>query len=1268
MVEIFETRFGDWGKCLTVRETTTQSECTLVVTSKGKSKVSQTKGEYATRMKADEGWVRFPTSMKVVACLLLVLFCSLPFCSCLDAELLEEKPLDSALLHSYRVKMGVLGLRPAENTSEIQRKCDKVLYEQVAMRIALDHIANQNNSIVDLSKMIPAKIVADPIYISKSVSEIVGNVTVWSKNNIESCAQHEILHDIDTEASVMVHEDDDLPNTVDLLLGPRSAINYECQMMQQIAALGRLPMVTWGCTAKEMGVGLGLGLNSTTISMLPDNTESIQSHAIMDFLHDHNWDQGHVAVIHSNDDSKAQQLIQNLNRVSKCRDSSHGVLIHGYGFDPNSPEEIEDTLDQIKTGHHNIILSTLWFRDLPMVLYRAKKLGLVGKDNIWIHTHDFTPTQLEVAASNSICQTDDPSGITFNTHCDDEDAALRIGELLHGSFTVGWTPGGADYTKINNPWEKFKEVWSEQSTSDYPDLGLPEDFFDYPPLSANAALVYDSAWIGLVSYMFAMAAGDGFYDTRHGDHQGHLDLVASAGLGHVSADGDTIASELSPDHHDHHDHGTQNSTKNHTGHGRHSPNHLLKDFTPDVKGHHEGEESYAAHLHVCANKHVGYGYRVWFEGVTGAVEINDKTRARVPIANIMSAINLQWSGSSLEPYEYGKWPYTWDKSWVEMCDIPDISLWERRQQLTPLKYGSSEKPPEYRSSYSQSTTQNANQKKMIMVIGILVATLALLSICIVLLFWRYRRVHRRIIHNEKVVNDFQFEWETNAGRALTMLSSLIDTMGDKKGGSDNNKQSFEKKLAQIRRFLLAQDARIEMKEVQSSIEKVGAERYTPEVTAYLMAQAINTSQDMEEDCVYKRSESFENKLNKSNVENVLHQSIRKSEAEGNLSSSTDGGGESTTIKRSFSLASTESLEAISPVVDSVILAQVRDKLLASLNLAATGSVSFDVFELATLTGDRPLSTLALYLLHRRGVCSALRLNTDKLIAFVLEAENMMFEHPYHNRRHVADVVAGMYVFTLPGGCLYDLVHSSPLAMLSVVFAATIHDLQHTGVNNNFLSKTLHPLAIRHSDKSVNESHHLSSAFDLLGQDDYNFMENVEREDLITFRSLVIEMVMATDMKSHFSILDSFKMFQKARQEDPKSVKILTEMRNVFCLAMKVADLFHCSRPLEMHHRWVDLITEEFFTQGDLETEKGMKISPGMDRSQPPGPLQQVGFTEIFVLPLFKTWSEYARNFGSQDGQREFICYEGVERNYKFWLHASKQPSNPASLSNSDDSR
>jgi hypothetical protein len=108
--------------------------------------------------------------------------------------------------------------------------------------------------------------------------------------------------------------------------------------------------------------------------------------------------------------------------------------------------------------------------------------------------------------------------------------------------------------------------------------------------------------------------------------------------------------------------------------------------------------------------------------------------------------------------------------------------------------------------------------------------------------------------------------------------------------------------------------------------------------------------------------------------------------------------------------------------------QVRTKLISSLNTAATGNTTFDVFELAALTGDRPLSTLTLFLLHRRGVCTALKLNMDKMIAFLVEVENNMLEHPYHNRRHVADVVAGLHAFTLPGGCLYDLVSKCPLAM------------------------------------------------------------------------------------------------------------------------------------------------------------------------------------------------------------------------------------------------
>jgi hypothetical protein len=1144
---------------------------------------------------------------------------------------------------SINVKVGVLGLKPKENVTALQKKCDKVLYEQVALRLALEHIRDKNSSIIDdLHYILPGEIITDPIYTSKQLPDIVGNTTLWAKNNIIACAQHELMYDLGEQpTSVMLHETDNLPDTVDMILGPRDAVNYECQMMRQIAALGQIPMVTWGCTMEELGEMSGNDYvnNSTTISMLPENAENLHAHAILDFLHENDWDKdSNVAFIYQKDDGKALQLIQNLNAITSCNNTQHNVKIHGYGLPINEARPLNEYMERIKSGDYNILISTLKFIDLPEVLYEAYCLGMVGNDNIWIHTNDFTPTQLN-ASTNPVERFVKRKDVVVQ----EEDKDLVLGQLLHGSFVIGWTAGGADYSSVQNPWERFKQVWSEQSPGDYPDLGLPQEFFDYPPLSASAALVYDSAFIALTSYFHNLINSPGFYDARPAGQDNSHD-------------------------HGSHDHGNSSSSSSggsNQGDFSYENDFINEDFSPDHHNHHpEGEEVHA-HMHVCANSQKIPG-GLKFNGVTGPVHISKTTKARVPVANIFSVINLQWidddaesaeSSSSLLPFSFGKWPHKWDNSWGDICNIPLENLWQRTDPV-PLKYGTSETRPAYRSNYSQTQEQNQKQKRaMIIGIVVLMSTLGVLSVGCIFLLLRYQRAHKRIIKNEKVVNDFQFEWETNAGKALAMMDNLIDTAGEQKSKTQK-KEAFEKKLAQIRRFLLAQDARVEMNQVKSSIERVGAERYTPEVTAYLMAHALNISQEEEDEngdgsssVLAIRSDSLKtmSSMDKSDFQHVIEKtlSIKEREMPSNLKSSFSATG------------SNDSLDAISPVVDSVMVEQVRTKLISSLNTAATGNTTFDVFELAALTGDRPLSTLTLFLLHRRGVCTALKLNMDKMIAFLVEVENNMLEHPYHNRRHVADVVAGLHAFTLPGGCLYDLVSKCPLAMLAAIFAAAVHDLQHPGVNNNFLSKTLHPLAIRYSDKSINENHHLSCAFDLLAQDEFNFMEGCDLEDFIHFRALVIDMVLATDMKSHFAILDSFRRFEKARKEDPNSCKDRCyEIRNVFPLAMKIADLIHCARPLEVHHRWVDLITEEFFIQGDLEKGKEMKLSPGMDRSQSSGPLQQVGFTEIFVLPLFKTWRDYSREFGSQEGRTELIYYTGVEKNYQYWLHASKNP--PAS--------
>ena len=80
-----------------------------------------------------------------------------------------------------------------------------------------------------------------------------------------------------------------------------------------------------------------------------------------------------------------------------------------------------------------------------------------------------------------------------------------------------------------------------------------------------------------------------------------------------------------------------------------------------------------------------------------------------------------------------------------------------------------------------------------------------------------------------------------------------------------------------------------------------------------------------------------------------------------------------------------------------------------------------------------------------------------------------------------------------------LLKSCSAGLFAIVFAAAVHDLQHPGVNNDFLIKTMHPLAVRHADQSVNEHHHLSTAFDLLLQDEFNFLHKGQAQ--ATFRAM-----------------------------------------------------------------------------------------------------------------------------------------------------------------------
>ena len=92
--------------------------------------------------------------------------------------------------------------------------------------------------------------------------------------------------------------------------------------------------------------------------------------------------------------------------------------------------------------------------------------------------------------------------------------------------------------------------------------------------------------------------------------------------------------------------------------------------------------------------------------------------------------------------------------------------------------------------------------------------------------------------------------------------------------------------------------------------------------------------------------------------------------------------------------------------------------------------------------------------------------------------------------------------------------------------------------------------------------------------------------------------------------------------------------------MKCADLGHLSSPRDVHMKWVRLLEEEFFLQGDSEKASGLSVSPLMDREKNGITMSQVGFFDIVALPLFQS---FAQAFADATP-----LLEAVKDNYNMW--------------------
>ncbi|XP_066440406.1 dual specificity calcium/calmodulin-dependent 3',5'-cyclic nucleotide phosphodiesterase 1B isoform X2 [Eleutherodactylus coqui] len=276
---------------------------------------------------------------------------------------------------------------------------------------------------------------------------------------------------------------------------------------------------------------------------------------------------------------------------------------------------------------------------------------------------------------------------------------------------------------------------------------------------------------------------------------------------------------------------------------------------------------------------------------------------------------------------------------------------------------------------------------------------------------------------------------------------------------------------------------------------------------------------------------------------------------------------------------------------------------------------FDVFVLNRVSEDHALKTIVFELLTRHNLNSRFKIPVAFLMSFLdsLESGYGKYKNPYHNQIHAADVTQTVHCFLLRTGMVHCL---NEIEILAIIFAAAIHDFEHTGTTNSFHIQTKSDCAILYNDRSVLENHHVSAVYRIMQEDEMNIFANLTKDEFTELRALVIEMVLATDMSCHFQQVKTMKSGLQTMENIDKA--------KALSLLLHAADISHPTKQWKVHARWTKALMEEFFRQGDKEAEMGLPFSPLCDRKSTLVAQSQIGFIEFIVDPTFSVLTDVAQ--------------------------------------------
>uniref|UniRef100_A0A3Q3VQK4 Phosphodiesterase n=1 Tax=Mola mola TaxID=94237 RepID=A0A3Q3VQK4_MOLML len=273
-------------------------------------------------------------------------------------------------------------------------------------------------------------------------------------------------------------------------------------------------------------------------------------------------------------------------------------------------------------------------------------------------------------------------------------------------------------------------------------------------------------------------------------------------------------------------------------------------------------------------------------------------------------------------------------------------------------------------------------------------------------------------------------------------------------------------------------------------------------------------------------------------------------------------------------------------------------------------LSFDDFSLDV----DAMITAALRMFMELGMVQKFKIDYETLCRWLLTVRKNYRMVLYHNWRHAFNVCQCMFAMLTTAGFKETL---TEVEILALIVGCVCHDLDHRGTNNAFQAKTGSALSLLYGTSATLEHHHFNHAVMILQSEGHNIFSNLSSTEYSDLMQLLKQSILATDLTLYF---ENRNMFFELVSNGEYNWNVKAHRDMCRSMMMTACDLGAVTKPWEISRKVAELVTSEFFEQGDRERSE-LKLTPSaiFDRNRKDElPGLQLEWIDGICVPLYET--------------------------------------------------